>query len=186
MVVAQNSHGTKVSKIKDGVLGWYIHSPIMRLRWDSGQYCRNLSTLGDTHMQSPLPAAFELALISYLHSHSCVCQFQSRNYTVAAGIEGYLSVVLDKASSVDLTFSVTTTDGTAECELTALLLKKGASLLQVISAKNQQRCTSRDSRAFTATLVPPEGRCRLLVVVDTAFIEIVDGTGGLIQDLSDC
>ena len=105
---------------------------------------------------------------------------------MAAGIEGYLSVVLDKASSVDLTFSVTTTDGTAECELTVLLLKKGASLLQVISAENQQRCTSRDSRAFTATLVPPEGRCRLLVVVDTAFIEIVDGTGGLTQDLSDC
>ena len=39
---------------------------------------------------------------------------------------------------------------------------------------------------FTATLVPPEGRSRLLVVVDTAFIEIVDGTGGLIQDVTDC
>ena len=134
---------------------------------------------------------------------------------MAAGIEGYLSVVLDKASSIDLTFSVTTTDGTAECELTVLLLKKCASLLQNNQclyfaassdynggkfnvttpafdkkAKLSVPKINRDALVetaefFTATLVPPEGHSRLLVVVDPAFIEIVDGTGGLIQDLSD-
>ena len=42
--------------------------------------------------------------------------FSPQNYSIPEGTDAEINIVLDKAFSTDLTFDVTTMDGTATCE----------------------------------------------------------------------